>query len=107
MEYHRGYIPSNGWMITVWIFLCEEGTATIEIGSSEAGDLYCMTNISFDYADILYLKVDATPCDSKSANETKLLKNLTGVYGNHVISGQQEIYGSGNNGNYELELITF
>jgi len=101
------YIPNkNGWIdYSFGFFYLEEGTATIEIGSSGSWGFILYDKVNFDYADMPDLKVDATPCDSKSTNETKLLKKyLTGVYGNHVISGQQEIYGSGNNGNYELEF---
>ena len=59
----------------------------------------------FDYADMPDLKIDPATCDAKATSETKALKGyLTDVYGNKVISGQQEIYGGGNDGNMELEF---
>jgi len=49
--------------------------------------------------------IDPTPCDPNATPETRaLMKYLTSVYGKYVISGQQEIYGNGNDGNYELEF---
>lgn len=39
---------------------------------------------------------DAVPCDPKATSETKaLMKYLHSVYGNGILSGQQEIYGGG------------
>ncbi|MBR5513971.1 MAG: beta-mannosidase [Ruminococcus sp.] len=41
-------------------------------------------------------QADSVPCDSDATAETKsLMKYLHSVYGKHIISGQQEIYGSG------------
>lgn len=46
-----------------------------------------------------------TLIDSKATDETKaLMKYLKSVYGSHIISGQQEIYGGGNDGDSELEF---
>ncbi len=43
--------------------------------------------------------------DSKATKETQCLMNyLTSVYGKNIISGQQEIYGSGHDGDYEYEF---
>ena len=43
-------------------------------------------------------------CDPKATPETKaLMSYLKSVYGSHIISGQQEIYGGGHKGNYEWE----
>ena len=42
--------------------------------------------------------------DKKATSETKsLMKYLKSVYGKHIISGQQEIYGGGHKDNYEWE----
>ena len=50
-------------------------------------------------------KLDPTPCDKEATPEVKgLMKYLTSVYGKNILSGQQEIYGGGNDGNYELEF---
>lgn len=58
-----------------------------------------------DYAKLDNLDVEPVLSDSKATPETQLLMNyLTEVYGNHIISGQQEIYGNGNNGDMELEF---
>lgn len=46
-----------------------------------------------------------TLVDAKATDEAKaLMKYLKSVYGNHIISGQQEIYGGGNDGDSELEF---
>ncbi|MEN8905422.1 MAG: glycosyl hydrolase, partial [Clostridiales bacterium] len=101
------YIPNEGgWTdYSFGFFYLEAGTATIEIGSSGSWGYILYDTVNFDYADMPDLNVDATPCDVNATSETKALKQyLTSTYGNQVISGQQEIYGSGNDGNYELEF---
>ena len=51
-----------------------------------------------------YSKATSVCCDPKATAETKaLMKYLQSVYGSYVISGQQEIYGSGHKDNYEWE----
>lgn len=101
------YIPNKGqWMdYSFGFFYLEKGTATIEIGTSGSWGYILYDTVTFDYADMPELNIDATPCDSKASAETKsLMKYLTSVYGKKVISGQQEIYGSGHDGNYEYEF---
>jgi len=101
------YIPNKGGWIdySFGYFYLEAGTATIEIGSSGSWGFILYDTVSFDYADMPDLNIDSTPCDTNATSETRALKQyLTDVYGNYVISGQQEIYGSGNDGNYELEF---
>lgn len=52
-----------------------------------------------------YSKATDTLVDSKATDEAKaLMKYLKSVYGSHIISGQQEIYGGGNDGDSELEF---
>ena len=52
-----------------------------------------------------YEKATATPVDPKATKETKaLMSYLKSVYGSHIISGQQEIYGGGNDGDSEKEF---
>ncbi len=100
-------IPNKGgWMdYSFGFFYLEAGTAKIEIGTSGSWGFILYDKVSFDYANMPALNIDPTPCDSKATPETKsLMKYLTSVYGNHVISGQQEIYGGGNNGDFELEF---
>ena len=42
-------------------------------------------------------KADAVPCDAKATPETKaLMSYLHSVYGKNILSGQQQIYGGGN-----------
>ena len=101
------YIPNNGgWIDYSFGFTyLEAGTAKIEIGTSGSWGFILYDAVAFDYADMPDLKIASAPCDVKATPETKSLKQyLTGVYGNHVISGQQEVYGGGNNGNTELEF---
>ncbi|KAI7253170.1 hypothetical protein KC345_g11402, partial [Hortaea werneckii] len=58
-----------------------------------------------DYADLDPLNVQPVLADAQATPETHLLMNyLTSVYGKHILSGQQEIYGGGNDGNSELEF---
>ncbi|MBN1602840.1 MAG: hypothetical protein JW915_14620 [Chitinispirillaceae bacterium] len=101
------YIPNNGgWIDFSFGFTyLEAGKAKIEIGTSGSWGFILYDAITFDYADMPELKISAVPCDAHATSETKSLKQyLTGVYGKHVISGQQEVYGGGNNGNMELEF---
>ncbi|QNU68648.1 glycoside hydrolase [Ruminiclostridium herbifermentans] len=101
------YIPNKGQWIdySFGFFYLEKGTATIEIGSSGSWGYIIYDTITFDYADMPDLNIEPTLCDPKATAETKsLMKYLTSVYGKSVISGQQEIYGSGHDGNYEYEF---
>lgn len=62
-------------------------------------------SFTVDYADLDPLNVQPVLTDPQATPETQLLMNyLTEVYGNHIISGQQEIYGGGNDGDSELEF---
>ncbi|MUG47838.1 glycosyl hydrolase [Paenibacillus woosongensis] len=80
-----------------------QGTNTIQLKAGW-GFAYFDT-FTVDYADLDPLDVQPVLTDPEATPETQLLMNyLTEVYGNHIISGQQEIYGSGNDGNYELEF---
>ncbi|MCM1315309.1 MAG: hypothetical protein NC244_08090 [Alistipes senegalensis] len=46
-----------------------------------------------------------TTCDADATKETKnLMSYLASVYGNNIISGQQEIYQYGHGGNFEVEF---
>lgn len=101
------FIPNNGEWIdySFGFFYLETGTTTIEIGASGSWGFILYDTVTFDYANMPDHNIDATPCDPKATAETKALKKyLTEVYGSYVISGQQEIYGSGNDGDYELEF---
>lgn len=52
-----------------------------------------------------FSKASDTPVDPLATPETKaLMKYLHSVYGEHTISGQQEIYGSGHDGDAEVEF---
>ncbi len=101
------YIPNkNKWIdYSFGFFYLEAGTATIEIGTSGSWGYILYDTVTFDYADMPDLKIDPTLCDKNATAETKKLNQyLTSVYGKYVISGQQEIYGGGNDGNMELEF---
>ncbi|MFB5269193.1 glycosyl hydrolase [Paenibacillus enshidis] len=81
----------------------KQGSNTIQLKAGW-GFAYFDT-FTVDYADLDPLDVQPVLTDSQATPETQTLMNyLTEVYGNHMISGQQEIYGGGNNGNYELEF---
>ncbi|HOV27796.1 MAG TPA: glycosyl hydrolase [Pseudobacteroides sp.] len=107
VSYSDFYIPNkNGWIdYSFGFFFLKAGTAKIEIGTSGSWGFILYDKVKFDYADMPDLKIDPVTCDAKATSETKaLMQYLTSVYGNKVISGQQEIYGGGNNGNMELEF---
>lgn len=80
-----------------------KGTNTIQLKSGW-GYAY-FDSFTVDYAKLDPLEVAPVLTDSQATTETQLLMNyLTEVYGKHTISGQQEIYGSGHDGNMELEF---
>lgn len=81
----------------------QKGSNTIQI---KAGWGYAyFDTFTVDYAKFHSLDVSPVLTDDQSTEETQILMNyLTEVYGNNIISGQQEIYGSGNDGNSELEF---
>jgi mannan endo-1,4-beta-mannosidase len=80
-----------------------KGVNTIQIKAGW-GFAYFDT-FTVDYAQLDNLDVQPILSDSQATRETQLLMNyLTSVYGDHIISGQQEIYGGGNDGNSELEF---
>lgn len=94
---------------TVWsdynfgIHKLRQGINTIQIKAGW-GFAYFDT-FTVDYADLDPLNVQPILSDSQATAETRILMNyLTETYGNHIISGQQEIYGGGNDGNMELEF---
>ncbi len=65
----------------------------------------------FDYmtvesaADIKITASQTTPCNQYATAEAKSLMNyLSEVYGNNILSGQQEIYNYGHGGNFEQEF---
>lgn len=81
----------------------QKGINTIEIKSGW-GYAY-FDSVTVDYGNLPDLTVEPVLSDPKSTQETQTLMNyLTSVYGKHILSGQQEIYGGGNDGNYEKEF---
>lgn len=101
------YIPNNGeWIDYSFGFTyLEAGVTKIEIGTSGSWGYILYDSVTFDHADMPDLDIAAVPCDENATPETKsLMQYLTSVYGEYVISGQQEIYGGGNDGNMELEF---
>ena len=65
----------------------------------------CYDTITIQTAESVDLTVEPVLSDSEATSETQSLMNyLTSVYGEHIISGQQEIYGGGHDGNYEQEF---
>ena len=62
-----------------------------------------MEVVPFEFPEIK--ATQAVPCDPEATAEAKsLMAYLNGVYGNNIISGQQEIYSSGHGGNFEYEF---
>lgn len=101
------YIPSEGGFMdySFGYFYLEKGRHTIEIGSAGGWGYMLYDTVTFGYADMPKLEIDPTPIDKNATSETKaLMKYLTSVYGKQILSGQQEIYGGGNDGDMELEF---
>lgn len=96
----------GGWKeVSFGYFYVSAGKHTIEVGSSGSWGFILYDSVTFAYADMPELNIAPVPCDSKATDETKaLMTYLTSVYGKQVLSGQQEIYGSGHDGNYEYEF---
>ena len=81
-----------------------EGENTVTFGGGWGYCLYDSVTLTATPAPD-YSKASDTPVDPKATPEAKsLLAYLKSVYGKHIISGQQEIYGGGNDGNMELEF---
>lgn len=81
----------------------QQGINTIQIKAGW-GFAYFDT-FTVDNANLDPLEVAPILSDNQATAETQLLMNyLTETYGDHIISGQQEIYGGGNDGNMELEF---
>ena len=81
------------------------GTVKLNKGDNEIMIKSSWGWTNFDYltvssADLPEIKAtQTTPCDPKATAETKSLMNyFAEVYGNHIISGQQEIYQYGPHG---------
>lgn len=101
------YIPNNEkWMdYSFGYYYLEKGTHTIEVGASGSWGFILYDTVTFDYADMPDLNIAPTPSDAKATAETKaLMQFMASQYGKQVISGQQEIYGGGNDGDSELEF---
>lgn len=101
------HIRNNGdWMdFSFGYHYIPAGEHTIEIGASGSWGFILYDTVTFDYADMPEMDVPATPSDPNATDETKaLMEYMTTQYGSSIISGQQEIYGGGNNGDTELEF---
>ncbi len=101
------YIPNNGtWSdFSFGYFYLEAGTHTIEIGASGSWGFVLYDTVTFDYADMPEHNLSDATCDPDATPETKaLMSYMTSIYGKQIMSGQQEIYGGGNNGDTELEF---
>ncbi len=81
-----------------------EGENTITFGGGWGYCLYDSVTLTVTPAPD-YSKATSELVDPDATAEAKsLMGYLKSVYGSHIISGQQEIYGGGNDGNSELEF---
>ena len=81
-----------------------EGENTITFGGGWCFCIYDSMTLSRTPAPD-YSKATDTLIDPEATTEARsLMKYLKSVYGSHILSGQQEIYGGGNDGNMELEF---
>lgn len=86
-------------------FYLPAGEHTIEVGASGSWGFILYDTVSFDYAEMPALDIKPDLVDKDATPETQALMNyMTKMYGKQIISGQQEIYGDGNNGDSELEF---
>ncbi len=89
--------------ISMGVFRLNKGTNEIEISPQYGYAAYDTITITKAMPND-YSKATSTLTDSKATSETKaLMKYLKSVYGNHILSGQQEIYGGGMNGDGNME----
>jgi beta-mannanase len=76
------------------VFRFKEGVNVIEIKPQYG--YACYDTITVGEAVLPELTGDSVPCDSQATDETRaLMQYLSSVYGNNILSGQQEIYGGG------------
>lgn len=89
--------------ISMGVFRLNKGTNEIEISPQYGYAAYDTITITKAMPND-YSKAISTLTDSNATSETKaLMKYLKSVYGNHILSGQQEIYGGGMNGDGNME----
>lgn len=89
--------------ISMGVFRLNKGTNQIEISPQYGYAAYDTITITKAMPND-YSKATSTLTDSNATSETKaLMKYLKSVYGNHILSGQQEIYGGGMNGDGNME----
>lgn len=85
------------------VYKLNEGENEIQI---VAGWGYaCFDTFTVDYANLDPLDVEPVLADKDATQETQSLMNyLCDMYGEKIISGQQEIYGGGNDGDMDKEF---
>jgi mannan endo-1,4-beta-mannosidase len=103
-DYMVNFPYTDTWTdISFGMFRLKAGVNTIEIKPQYGYASY--DTITVDKAQFPDLDVTPTLADKNATSETQSLMNyLCDVYGNGILSGQQEIYGGGNDGDYELEF---
>lgn len=81
-----------------------EGENTVTFGGGWGYCLYDSVTLT-ETPPPDYSKATSQLSDANATQEAKsLMGYMKSVYGSHIISGQQEIYGDGNDGNSELEF---
>ncbi len=81
----------------------EKGDNTVTIVGSWGWTLF--DYVSIEAAELGELQCSNTLCDKDATKEAQGLMNyMATVYGDYIISGQQEIYGGGHNNDYEWEF---
>lgn len=98
-------LMSDWQEVSFGFFYIPEGKHTIEIGASGSWGFMLYDTVTFGYAKMPDLNIDPTPVDPDATAETRsLMQFLTESYGKQVLTGQQEIYGSGHDNNYDVEF---
>ncbi|MBO4877268.1 MAG: beta-mannosidase [Ruminococcus sp.] len=86
------------------------GTVRLNKGENTISFTGSYGYMELDYATVTvaephdYAKASGVCCDPRATKETQsLMSYLKSVYGKNILTGQQEIYGSGHKDNYEWE----
>ena len=87
----------------IGVYRLKAGENTIQLLPQYGYGAY--DTITIEEAQLPELNVQPTLSDSKATKETQSLMNyLCDVYGKNILSGQQEIYGNGHDGDMEYEF---
>ncbi len=105
-EYMKTFPYTKEWTdFSFGNFRLNKGVNTIEFMPKYGYVAY--DTITIKEAVLPELKGNTVPCDPNATPETKaLMQYLASVYGDHILSGQQEIYGGGSSMHQSTHSLT-